>query len=152
MRYPFNPGESFFLIESGETIMHQGKLCSMLVKSPCAPPCLVQPSVEYMYGEDGVVYFWSDVVNDFQILFDFNALNENMWRICVEDYPPGYNVDSIRVHVVNTWILEINGEELRYIKLTYIPSYFSPQYWIDSVLERIGSVNLIYSTFILLSL
>jgi hypothetical protein len=72
MRYPFQPGESFFLIESVETVMLQGKECSKLVKNH-TPGCFWQPKTEYVYEEDSVVYFWSDIIDDFQILFDFNA-------------------------------------------------------------------------------
>jgi hypothetical protein len=139
MKYPFEPGESFFLIESVETVMLQGKECSKLVKN-YAPECFLQPKTEYVYEEDGVVYFWSDIIDDFQILFDFNAQSGDMWKIYINDFPPG-NFDSVRVHVGNTGFTEINGEQLRYLNLIYNPYYSNTFFWFDSVVERVGSID-----------
>lgn len=138
-KYPFQPGESYFLIESVETVMLQGKECSKLVKNS-TPVCFLQPMTEYVYEEDGVVYFWSDFLDDFQILFDFNAQTGDIWKIYVRDHPP-LSYDSIRAHVLSTGITEINGEQLRYLNLFYNPYYSNTFYWFDSVVERVGSID-----------
>ncbi|MDP2424626.1 MAG: T9SS type A sorting domain-containing protein [Bacteroidales bacterium] len=137
-RSPNSPHHGYMTIRSVEEVMFQGKLCRKLVKVG-EYVCMPRPSVEYVYSENGVVYFWDGHFNEFQVLYNFNTPVGGTWTFKV--YCIMYHTTDIHTAVVTSKsTVTINNQLLNTMNVTYIWSFSPPQY--NAVIyERLGNVS-----------
>ncbi len=72
MRLVMSDEEGFVHVESIKDTVVNEKLCSMLAVE-IGFACYFDNDKEFVYQEDSVVYFYSPVVDDFQIMVDLKA-------------------------------------------------------------------------------
>lgn len=128
----------------GDTLINN-KVCSILEKSdiPVVELCVPRSSkVEYMYEENGKVYFLNHLTNTFEKLYDFTKAAGESWTFRVRTgYPSSYNLDTFNVYVDSTSYVVINNDTLKilYGFITCLDSY-----WIGLsglIIERFGHLT-----------
>jgi hypothetical protein len=95
----------------GDTII-QGKNCKILKKSDVV--CDDRPFKEYMYSDSGKVFFYDDLKNRFQMLYNFNAQVGDTYTVFPAISPFDsigndsivINVDSISTTIINSITLK----------------------------------------------
>ncbi|MCB9295658.1 MAG: T9SS type A sorting domain-containing protein [Lewinellaceae bacterium] len=93
----------------GDTLIH-GKPCRIMKKS--GRNCADRELEDYTYYEEGVVYWYNKYVDQFTVLYDFNAQAGDQWEILMEDC-------SAQVSVVSTDTEVINGEVLKVLNMSF---------------------------------
>lgn len=92
----------------------------------------LQPA--YMYEQNNVIYLWQN--NGFDTLFNFDANVGDTWETA---HP---FVESVSTEVLSKGSTELNGVTLRWFEVMY-KSVRNSQFPIkDTILERIGNLNL----------
>lgn len=142
--------EDYINFESVSDTLIEGKSCRKITKRH-KPACNDRPWVEYMYSENGKVYFFDPNFNDFQIIYDFSAEQYDSWTILVND-DAMRSVDTLNIIVDSTEMIDINGFNLKQLYVTYqfIYDYFN-EGDIDTlsyqsrIIEQIGDINYMFN-------
>ena len=66
---------------------------------------------EYVYEENGLVYWWNKDLEDFTVLYDYDAEAGDEWEIKVE-------TESILVHVDSVGLFEYDGESHKMLHIS----------------------------------
>ncbi len=125
--------DTFVIRSVGDTSI-QGHLCKILQKN--AGLCDLRPLREYMYEDNGKVFFYDNSRNIFQMLYDFNGNIGDSTVIYPDDYPSNDYISTI-IDSIST--ININSHILKKLYLHCSPSSIN---WIPSnsgvVIENIG--------------
>ena len=73
---------------------------------------------EYLYEQDGVVYWWNDDLQEFTVLYDFGAEPGDEWEIIVGS-------ESVTMHVDSVMYNEYEGEVYKVLKVSDENNIFS---------------------------
>lgn len=73
----------------------------------------------YTYEENGVVYFYNPALDDFVILYDFNAEAGDSWTTTMPESPYQSEFDFFIITVDSTSTTELNGQQLKTLHVTY---------------------------------
>lgn len=137
-RSPTSLHHGYMTIRSVEEVIFQGKLCRKLVKVG-QWVCMFRPNVEYVYSENGVVYFWDGHFNEFQVLYDFNTPVGGTWTFkvyCIQHH----TTDLHTAVVTSKSTVTINNQLLNTMNVTYNWAFIPHQY--NAVIyERLGNVS-----------
>ena len=109
--------EDYIKFESVKDTMVMGKNCRKITKRHKLV-CNDRPKTEYMYQENGKVYFYDPHFSGFQILYDFSGNQFDSWTILVKD-DPFRNVDTLNITVDSTDVVNVNGIDLKQLHVTY---------------------------------
>jgi hypothetical protein len=71
---------------------------------------------ELMYEENRKVYFYDEFANEFNLLYDFNKLPDQIWYIKVNNH--GINFDSLLVHVDSITSVLMNNQSFKVLYTT----------------------------------
>lgn len=142
--------EDYIKFESVKDTMYAGKNCRKIIKRH-EVICNDRPWIEYMYEENGKVYFYDPNFYGFQVLYDFNTNQNDTWTIFIEDY--GDDIDTLLVVVDSTKIVAINGVDLKKLYVTYnfIHESFMNETEQDTmiyqsvIIERIGDLTYMFN-------
>lgn len=77
--------------------------------------CDDRSKYEYMYENNNKVFFYDEFANEFNLLYDFNKLPNEIWHIKVNH---GGYLDSLLVHVDSVSSIIINGNSLKVLYTT----------------------------------
>jgi len=138
--FAFSSDISYSKISSvGDTAIG-GKHCRILLKegNPC---CGGRPDTEYMYEENGALYFWDNDFNRFQVLYDFNKKVNESWRIGVKHFGLSSGTDTIKYIVDSLSTITINRRNLRVMHATCeVVSNWCHRKMNVRIIEKIGDV------------
>ncbi len=137
--------EDYIKFESVKDTLIEGKSCRKITKRHQIV-CNDRPNIEYMYSENGKVYFFDPNFNTFQMLYDFDAEQFDSWMILIDDILLR-NADTLNIIVDSIDIIDINGSELKQFYVTYqfIYDYFNEGnidtlLYNSRIIENIGDV------------
>ena len=103
-----------------------GKTCNVIQKNGNSCETL-GPTTNYIYYEEGQVFWYNDSINDFTTLYNFNAMPGDSWVIHLRDCIVNVNIDSVSYDT-------FNGETL---KVLY-PDQSITGYQNFRIIERLG--------------
>lgn len=118
-------------VESVSKQMYQGKLCSQLVgvgSETLPDPC-------YLYTQNDSVFFYSNLSDRFELLYDFGAGVGDSWTIGGLGIPVS-GWDSLRVTVDSLSQTVVNGDTLRVWHISYP---LIPFEWGNTIIEKVGN-------------
>ncbi|MCK9452073.1 MAG: T9SS type A sorting domain-containing protein [Bacteroidales bacterium] len=135
MRLFMSEEERFVHIESIKDTVVNEKLCRMLdVKHGFS--CYFYNEKEFVYQEDSIVYFYSPVVNDFQIMYDLNAKKDSSWVIIYKVDP--FITDTVLVTVDSVYSISINNKSLLAFDVTYQSLIDEFWHYTGTIVELMG--------------
>ena len=73
---------------------------------------------EYVYGEDGVIYWWNKDLQEFTVLYDYNAEVGDEWEIKV-------GMQRITMHVDAVEQYEYENQQFRLLRVSDVGDLFS---------------------------
>lgn len=112
-----SPQEGYNKLESVKDTMIHGKLCRKIEKEDRIS-CSDRPETEYLYTSNDSTFFLDPVIDDFQLLYNFNAEKGDSWNILLNNYPE-LIMDTAKIHVDSSDVISINGIELKRLYVTY---------------------------------
>jgi hypothetical protein len=138
--FAFRGDMAFFLFESiGDTVV-LGKNCRIIQKNDDWNCDMYYYSQDFMYESGDTVFFYDPILNDFQILYNFNASVGDSWNFILHDNYNG-DIDSTVVYVDSVDYIVHNGLTLKRMFHTATSQFenypFATQQF--TAIERIGS-------------
>lgn len=126
--YAFSPGVSYVTWEVKADTLVSGQWCRVIQREGNA---FADFSSEiYAYEDSGRVFWYNPTLQDFSILYDFNAMPSDTWSISIDTCTFLATVDSVGT-------VTLNGQVLRSIHITTTPiEAFS-----GVIIEGIGHIN-----------
>jgi hypothetical protein len=140
-----NSSKSFFKIESVQDSLFLGKNCKLLIKND-EFECENRPLVVLVYEEDSAVYFWDEVFNEFQTLYDLKKQVNESWIVKVKNL--NQNTDTIVARVTNLNTTIINSSTLKVLDVVYSVNYQTSgtEYsWSSKIIEKIGDTTFLFN-------
>jgi hypothetical protein len=135
---------TFLQITSVKDTVINGKTCSVLENNH-GLACNFYNERDFVYEEDSIAYFYSSVVDDFQILYNLKAKKDSSWTIIyqVEDFL----IDTVLVTVDSVRTVEINGFELMAFDVSYqsLNSDYGFHEPVSTIVERIGDLYYLFN-------
>lgn len=124
--------DTLMIIESIGEQMILGKNCSILQGSDFTTCQSSIDEINYVYYEDGIVFWYNEMINDFTILYDFNAEAGDSWNIQIEDCTIPVEIESVNFEF-------FNGEQLKVL-------YPEPSSIFGSsrIIERLGREDFLF--------
>jgi hypothetical protein len=121
-------------------VMVHGKLCSYgsYTMGASLDTTIYAPLSFITYEDAGVVYWYRPVLEDFTVLFDFNKNVGDEWVIDGLYKGPFGEYCSRAVKIVSKKMVNINGFNLRSMRLSYSVAPFS---YNNDVIEAIGGLE-----------
>ncbi len=123
-----------FIVEVVAKEMYAGKLCSKITSSKFHPSTSL-PEPCYLYTQNDTVFFYSEMTNRFEMLYDFTATVGSAWVIggLIATDPP-FVSDTIVVDSLSSII--VNGASL---KVWHIHSNTNTIDWGNRIIEKMGN-------------
>lgn len=119
--------DSFVIVEVTGEEMKEGQLCRVISNlSGCG-----LPNPAYVFTRNDSVFFFSEVTEQFELLYDYTAVAGSSWTVRGLS-----NFDGLD-HIVN--VLNVNEEEWhgKILKTWYIQN---SEIWGDRIFEKVGSL------------
>ncbi|MEY4792120.1 MAG: hypothetical protein RIT34_927 [Bacteroidota bacterium] len=147
--YAVWPGPSGSVVEdylsitaNGDTTI-EGHLCTKLQYNQSLF-CVDNQSVKYTYYANDTVYFYDQVLNTYQTLYNFSATVGDTWDIRV---PDNFGEDTISVRIDSVNIININGINLKRQFVTYTTHFTDIEdfEYQSVVIERIGDLHFLFN-------
>jgi hypothetical protein len=139
----FLPLVDYYRVESiGDTLI-AGINCKNLQKN--TQTCDLRPIQEYMYENNSQVFFWENDLQQFQMLYDFNASQGSSWVIRLSEM--SQTIDTMQVDVDSTSITTINGfsKNVLYLNFHHLPNSGGGMFGNRvEVIEGIGSTDAMF--------
>ncbi len=111
--------------------LYQGKLCSKLVNTGS----ITTPEPLYLYQQNDTVFFYCDVTQQFEMLYDFGAVVGESWTIY--GLVTSYGYDSLVVTVDALETRNVSGVDLKVQSITF-PLH--PFEWNFEIVEGVGNL------------
>ena len=133
----------FIRFESVKDTLFMGKNCRKILKRHQVG-CLQRPNVEYMYSEDNKVYFYDEYFSEFQLLYDFNADINDVWKIKIPDIDS--DVDTLVITVNDIDNVTLNGYSLKrqFVTIDFLNEQILSSYN-SIILENIGDLSYMFN-------
>lgn len=144
---PLDYQESYIKFEvTGDTLI-DGKNCSIIQKEGKVV-CYNRPDVEYVYSSNDSVYVYDPHFLDFRLLYDFNANAGDSWEMVVFGGDSATDVDTNVVFVDSTDFIQVNGQDLKRLFVTYSfdNEGFATSYT-STIIERFGDMHYLFNYF-----
>jgi hypothetical protein len=137
--------EDYIKFESVKDTIYEGKLCRKITKRHYIT-CSDRPETEYMYSENGKVWFWDPAFNTFQVLYDFGAGPGQSWTILIADVSLS-DTDTLIVTVDSTDTVLINGISLKRLFVTYDfrNELIVPFTYTGEIIESVGDLYYMFN-------
>ncbi len=118
------------LVSVGDTIV-QGQPCKIIARDEIT--CLARPKIEYMYEQEGRVYYYNFDLEDFTLLVDFTAEPGETWEIHL-----WFFTDTIQIRVDSiSWMpTETDSLRVQHVSASMDGVHFYQEG--KQVIERIG--------------
>ena len=140
--------EDYIKFESVKDTVISGKNCRKITKRHKLV-CNDRPRSEFMYDENGKVYFYDGQINDFQVLYDFTANQGDSWTILVKQQDVGF--DTLSIVVDSADVVSINGIDLKQLYVTYNFIYelysevWDTMTYHSRIIEKIGDIHYMFN-------
>jgi hypothetical protein len=130
------PQDSFIIVEVTGEEVKEGRLCRVISNLTG----IGLPLTAHVYTDNDSVFFYSEVTEQFELLYDFSAAVGSQWTI------KGLSeiADEFNVTVTDVTYEEIDGEQL---KVWFITHNQNSNYWSNKIIERIGNTHFLAPTF-----
>jgi hypothetical protein len=100
----------------------------------------------YTYESFDTIYFYNQDIDNFEILYNFNAIAGDSWQIRTKDHED--KIDTVEIKVDSTGMININDKQLKKLYVTYKYNYkHSSSDWIETyqdrstIIESLGDIN-----------
>lgn len=108
--------------------------------------CNDRPEIEYLFTRKDTVFFLDTIFNDFQILYDFNAIAADSWIIKIKDEEQ--DIDTLTITVDSVSTTQINGQDLKTLYVTYDKDDENmPDTYTSTIIEKIGDVKYMFNWY-----
>lgn len=94
----------------------QNVMCRKLSKRH-KPSCSNRPIDEYVFSRNDSVFFYDQAFDEFQLLYDFNAVKYDLWIIKVKN--GNQQTDTVLVSVDSISTIRLNETDLKKLYVTY---------------------------------
>jgi hypothetical protein len=147
--FAWNDNTEYLTIEStGDTII-QGKNCKVLEKKG-ELSCTYYNEKDFVYREKGIVYFYSPLTNNFQILYNHNAQKDSFWtNVFSISFPftTSNLIDTVQVTVDSVSNILVNDFDLKTYYVTYRSLNKNYENWRYQglIIEKIGDVSFLFN-------
>jgi|GEM_PF-1172446 len=142
MQFFMSEEERFVHIESIKDTVVNEKLCRML-DVEYGFSCYFYNEKEFVYQEDSIVYFYSPVVDDFQIMYDLKAKKDSSWVIIYKVDP--FITDTTLVIVDSVYTLTINNKDLLAFDVTYQSLVDEYPRYSGKIVELMGDISYLFN-------
>ncbi len=142
MRLFMSEEERFVHIESIKDTVVNEKLCRML-DVEYGFSCYFYNEKEFVYQEDSIVYFYSPVVDDFQIMYDLKAKKDSSWVIIYEVDP--FQTDTTLITVDSVYTLTVNNKDLLAFDVTYQSLVEEHWRYSGKIVELMGDISYLFN-------
>jgi hypothetical protein len=129
---------------NGDTTI-EGHICKKLNLNQTLN-CIDNENVKFTYFSNDTVYFYDQVLNTFQTLYNFSAAANDTWDIRV---PDNFGEDTISVRIDSVDIVNINGIDLKRQFVTYTTHFTDLEdfEYQSVVIERIGDLHYLFNIY-----
>lgn len=107
-----------YLEYAADTTIHNKDVVIIIRTNTLYDKVSTETSREYLYEEDGVVYWWNPTLGEFTTLYDFRAEVGDEWEIKVGD-------ESLTMHVDEVLDYEYEGQTYRMLRVSDPEDLFS---------------------------
>ncbi|MCB2201225.1 T9SS type A sorting domain-containing protein [bacterium] len=142
--HSFSQMITFLNITSVRDTVIKGKTCSVLENNH-GLACNFYNERDFVYEEDSIAYFYSPVVDDFQILYNLKAKKDSSWTIIYQ--VENFLIDTVLVTVDSVRTVEINGFELLAFDVSYqsLNGDNPNSVYTSTIVERIGDLYYLFN-------
>ncbi len=137
-RFAFSGNIDYIKFQSEKDTTILGESCRKITKRhPLL--CNMRPEVEFVFDRNDTVFFYDEIFNTFQILYDFNAETNDSWVILFVDETN--DADSLIITVDSTSTMIVNDEELKVLYVTYFKNdEYMPETYYSRIIEKFGDM------------
>ena len=139
----------YLYAESTKDTVFKGKNCHKIINDIMCGG--YEASINFVYLEDSIVYFYNDSTDSFHILYNFKAKKGDTW---ITIFPVMGRVDSLRATVDSVYTVNINGhrrliqQTIKYTRGDDLETDF--RYYWATVTETIGDSYYLFNLYSLL--
>ena len=143
--FAFSADINYIKFTSEKDTLISGEICKKITKRHKID-CNDRPETEYLYTRNDTVFFLDTIFNEFQILYDFNAIASDSWMIKLKDEMQ--DVDTLNIRVDSVSMTQINGQNLKVLYVTYDKDDENmPETYTSMIIERIGDVKYMFNWY-----
>ena len=143
--FAFSGQIDFIRYTSEKDTLFQGQNCRKIIKRHDLV-CYPRPVYELMFDRNDSVFFYDPQLDVFQLLYRFNAVQNDTWSLKIYENPD--RNDTLNIHVDSTGAYMINGHSLRLLYVTYSVRYVQDSIKYNSkIIEGIGDVVFMFNFF-----
>ncbi|MFC0876290.1 hypothetical protein ACE01N_06830 [Saccharicrinis sp. FJH2] len=139
--------EGFIKFEVEKDTVFMGIMCKKITKYHKIH-CNDRPDIEYMFERNDSIFFWDPNFNEFQLLYDFSATQNDSWQFKVL-HDSGDDVDTVRIHVDSIKTLTINDNVLKELHVTYKRISYNGEDesypYQSKIIERLGDIHYMFN-------
>lgn len=146
-RFAWSGDIDYLMIKSIKDTVINGKPCKKL---DCDGVCWNPSGIQFIHYANDSLFFLDSKLDSFQLLSAFNAQIGDTWSILIKDYDETIDTMTIRVDSLDS--VEINGNNLRVLNITYhlvdyyIDNSISQDYsYTSKIIELIGDVDYFFN-------
>jgi type IX secretion system substrate protein/VCBS repeat protein len=144
-KFAFSGDVNYIKFTSEKDTIINGIACKKIVKRHQLD-CLGRPAVEFMYSSFDTVYFYDSNLENFQILYVFDAESNDSWQFTYLDEDS--DTDTIQITVDSVSITTINEIDLRTLHVTYNKiDEDAPDSYTSTIIEGIGDVFYMFNYY-----
>lgn len=145
--YAFSGDIDYLMIKSVKDTIIKEKQCQKL---DCDRVCWNPSGIQFVHYSNDSLFFFDSKLDDFQLISAFNAQKGDSWQILIEDWDE--TIDTIKVNVDSTSTVDINGQNLSVLNVTYhLVDYYTDKsiiqdyYYSSKIIEFIGDVGYLFN-------
>lgn len=143
--YAFSGDIDYIKFTSEKDTLINNQLCKKITKRHKIL-CNDRPYTEYVYASNDTVYFLDTIFNEFQVLYVFSADPLDSWIIKVKD--EDHEIDTVSITVNSVSTIEINGQDLRALDVTYFKNDEQrPESRTSTIIEKIGDIEYMFNWY-----
>lgn len=135
--------KNYIQFTSEKDTLINGEFCKKITKRHRLE-CNNRPDAEFVFTRNDTVYFLDTIFNEFQPLYIFSAKVSDKWTIKIKD--ENGELDNILVTVDTVSTMQINGESLRTLDVTYEKKdEKTHEPYTSTIIEKIGDINYMFN-------
>ncbi|MCB0762995.1 MAG: T9SS type A sorting domain-containing protein [Flavobacteriales bacterium] len=143
--FAFSNNIDYIKFTSEKDTLMFGETCRKIIKRHKIE-CNDRPEIEYLFTRNDTVFFLDTIFNEFQVLYDFNAIATSSWTIKIKD--EAQNIDTLTITVDAVSTTQINGQDLKTLHVTYVKADENlPDTYTSTIIEKIGDTQYMFNWY-----
>ena len=142
-RFAFSGHIDFIRYTSEKDTIFHGQNCRKISKRHDVY-CYERPEYELMFDRNDSVFFYDPQLDIFQLLYRFNAVQNDHWSLKI--YESSDRNDTLNIHVDSTGTLLANGQSLKLLYVTYSVQYENTfDEYKSQIVEKFGDLSFMFN-------